>query len=386
MRHGLTLLCAVVLLAAGCAGVEDTTPPPTDLERFDAEADLVERWSGSTGGAFNRRWVRLAPVVEGDRLYTLNVSGELKAWNRERGRRIWRSHAGTVVSAGVGLDEDHAYIGTQDGRLIAYARDDGERAWERNMRGELLAQPAAARGMVVVRTVDGRVTALDPQDGSRLWSYSTSVPELSLRGASPPVIVEGGVLVGLDNGRVVALDERSGEVIWESRVAEPEGRTPIDRMVDIDGTIGIGREFIYAAAFQGRIVQIEPGRGEIGWSRSMSSYAGLRIDDRRIYVTDEAGRVHALDKRDGSVVWEQERLAWRGVSAPVPVPGTDWLVVSDHENYVHLLARDDGRIVGRARIEGRWGIRSDPVAAEDGWIYIQGQGATITAFEPVARD
>jgi outer membrane protein assembly factor BamB len=386
MRFGLLLLCVFVVAVVGCAGVEDTTPPPTELQSFEAEVDLVERWSGSTGGAFNRRWIRLAPAVDGDRLYTLNVSGELKAWNRERGRRIWRSHADTVVSAGVGLDADNAYVGTQDGRLIAFSREDGARVWERNMRGELLARPAAGRGLVVVRTVDGRVTALDPRDGSRLWSYSSSVPALSVRGGSSPIIVEGGVLVGLDNGRVVALEEGSGEPIWESTVAEPEGRTPIERMVDIDGSIGIGRQFIYAAAFQGRIVQIEPGRGEFGWSRSLSSYMGLNLDERRVYVTDQAGHVHALDKRDGSVAWEQEQLAWRGVSAPVPVPDTDWLVVSDRENHVHLLARDDGRILGRARIDGRWGILSDPVVADDGWIYIQGQGATVTAFEPVPRD
>lgn len=386
MRDRSILLCTVVLLMAGCAGVEDTRPPPTELQSFEAEARLVERWSGITGGAFNRRWIRLAPAVDGEFVYTLSVSGEVRAWDRKRGRRVWSSHAGKEASAGLGLDAGQVYAGTQDGTLIAFSREDGERAWERGMGGELLARPGARDGLVVVRTVDGRVTALEPEDGSRRWNFSFSVPELSLRGASPPVVVDGGVVVGLDDGRVVALDGRSGEPFWTTRVAEPEGRTPIERMVDIDGTIGMGRELIYAVAYQGRLVQIDPGRGRIGWSRTLSSYVGLNVDGQRIYVTDDAGHVHALDPRDGSSLWQQEDLAWRGVSAPVPVPGTDWLVVSDRENHVHLLARDDGRIVARARIAGRWGILSDPVVGPDGWIYIQGQGSTITAFEPVARD
>lgn len=386
MRGKRLVLLLVLFALAGCAGVKDTRPPPTELQDYDREADLQRVWSGSTGGAFNRRWIRLTPVVDGDVLYTLNVSGELKAWDRERGRRLWRSHADAFVSAGVGLDDRHAYVGTQDGQLIAFARADGERVWERSMGGELLAAPAAGDGLVVVRTVDGRVTALDPDDGGRIWSYSYSVPSLSLRGGSAPVIVDGGVLVGLDNGRLVALEARSGEPFWETRVAQPEGRTPIDRMVDIDGELGVGRQLIYAAAYQGRVVQIDPRRGDIGWSREISSYVGLSVDDTQLYVTDDSGHVRALDKRNGAELWHQEQLAWRGVSVPVPVPGTDWLVVSDRENHVHLLARDDGRIVARARIDGRWGILSDPVVDADGRIYIQGQGATITVFRPEPRD
>lgn len=385
MRLGF-MVPALALLLGGCAGVEDTTPPPAELQSFDEEARLTEKWSGSTGDAFNRRWIRLSPVVDGEYLYTLNVAGQLTAWDRERGRREWRSEAGDWVSAGVGIDDEHLYVGTQDGKLIAFSRADGERVWDRSMGGELLAQPGAEGGLVVVRTVDGRVTALDARDGSRRWSFSSTVPALSLRGASPPVVVDGGVVVGLDNGRVVALEARTGEPFWEVTVTERSGPTPIERMVDIDGHIGIGRQLLYAAAYQGRIVQIDPQRGDIGWTRDLSSYTGLKADAERLYVSDEAGHVYALSKRDGAILWEQDELAWRGLSVPVPVPDTDWLVVSDRENFVHLLSRDDGRIVARARVDGRWGILSDPVVAEDGWIYIQGQGADVTAFEPRARN
>ncbi len=386
MRSAVALFAAFTLLLAGCASVEDTTPDPTPLADFEAEANLEKRWSVSTGGAFNRRWIQLQPAIRDDVLYTVNVSGEVKAHNRDTGKRLWRSPMGQFVSSGVGVDDEHVYIGTQDGMLIALDRTDGERVWDRSMRGELLAPPAADEGVVIVRTVDGRVTALAPEDGERAWSFSSSVPELSLRGASQPVIIEGGVLVGLDNGRVRAVESRSGESFWETQVAEPEGRTPIDRMVDIDGRLGVGREMIYAAAYQGRVVQIEPRQGLVGWSREISSYVGLSLDERRVFVTDERGTVRALDKRDGSEQWQQEQLAWRGVSAPIPVPDTDWLVVSDRENHVHLLHREDGRIIARGRMEGRWGILSDPLVDDDGRIYIQGQGATVTAFDPVPRD
>lgn len=387
IRRVLGLLpLLTVLVAVGCSSVKDTRPDPTPLEDFEAEAQLDVLWSEHVGGAFTKRWTSLSPAVADERVFTVNRSGEVTAWEREKGREIWRNNADEFVSAGIGLDAEHVYVGTQGGRVIAFARDGGERVWDRAMEGELLAAPATGEGIVVVRTVDGRVTALDPSDGSREWRFSTSVPELTLRGVGRPVIVDGGVLVGLDDGRVVALEAGTGETFWESTVAESEGRSPIERMVDVDGAIGAGRRMIYAGAYQGRVVEIDPGGGRINWSRDISSYAGLDVDADRVYVTDEQDRVRALAQNDGDELWRQDALAWRGLSAPVPVPGTDWLAVTDRQSFVHLLDREDGAIVARARVDGRWPILADPVVDGDGRIYIQSQGARITVYEPRSRD
>lgn len=387
IRRVLGLLpLLTVLFAVGCSSVKDTRPDPTPLEDFEVEAELDVLWSEHVGGAFTKRWTSLRPAVADERVFTVNRSGEVTAWERDKGRKIWRNNAEEFVSAGIGLDAEHVYVGTQGGRIIAFARDGGERVWDRAMEGELLAAPATGEGIVVVRTVDGRVTALDPSDGSREWRFSTSVPELTLRGVGRPVIVDGGVLVGLDDGRVVALEAGSGETFWESTVAESEGRSPIERMVDVDGAMGVGRRMIYAGAYQGRVVEIDPGRGRINWSRDISSYAGLNVDADRVYVTDEQDRVRALAQSDGDELWRQDALAWRGLSAPVPVPDTDWVVVTDRQSFVHLLDREDGTIVARARVDGRWPILADPVVDGEGRIYIQSQGARITVYETRSRD
>jgi len=386
MRNRFLCLCLLVLLVAGCSGVEDTSPEPTPLADYEREARLDELWIGSTGDAFNQKWTRLFPVAAEDALYTVNIAGQVTAWERDSGRKKWRSETGQWVSAGVGLGPDNVYVGTPDGKMVAFRRSDGERLWSHSVGGELVAAPAAGRDVVVARTVDGRVTAVEPGSGERRWTFSYTVPSLSLRGAGTPLVVPGGVIVGLDDGRVVALNGETGEMVWETRISEPEGPTPIERMVDIDGTLGVGRNRLYASAFQGRLVEIDPSQGRIGWSRTIPSYVGANADGERLYVTDQDGRVHALDQTSGRSAWTQEALAYRGVSAPVPVPGTDWLAVTDRENYVHLLARDDGRVVARTRIPGRWGILSDPAVDPDGNIFVQGRGARIIAFEPRALD
>ena len=70
-----------------------------------------------------------------------------------------------------------------------------------------------------------------------------------------------------------------------------------------------------------------------------------------MYVTDDKGAVHALDRANGASVWKQEGLAARRVGGP-QVVGSDLLGVVDVEGYLHLLSRTDGAIVGRLATDG----------------------------------
>lgn len=376
-RAGLML--ALVLLA-GCSTTEDTAAPPSELPDFERGARLEVAWRDGTGDAFNERWVRMAPRFGEGALYAANVAGQVTRWDPDDGDRAWRTDVDAWLSAGVGGGDGGVYVATNEGTLIALSAEDGSERWRRDVGGELLAPPATATDLVVVRTVDGRVLALDPADGERVWTYSGDVPSLSLRGNSQPVPVEGGVLVGLDNGRLVALHEGAGRPLWETAIQAPEGRSPIERMVDIDGTLGIGRGVVYAATYQGSIAQVEPREGNIQWSRQMSSYAGLTVDGERVYVTDAASHVRALDPDGGATLWRQEKLAHRRLTAPVPVPGTDYLALADYNGYVHILARADGRIVARTRAGDSFGILADPVPTGEGRFVVQARGAHIVSL------
>ncbi len=376
MRAARAACGMLLLLLAGCSSVEDTAVPPAELPDYERAARLEIVWRRNVGSAFNEKWIRIGPAVRGDVAYAANVDGVVGAFAIADGESLWRVQLETRLSAGVGVDEDRVYVGSAEGEVIALDRGgDGER-WRHAAGGELLAPPVAQDGLVVVRTVDGRVIALSAVDGAVRWSHSSDVPSLSLRGNSRPLIVPGGVLVGLDNGRVIALSAGSGEPIWETEVAPPEGRSPIERMVDIDGSIDLGRNVIYAATYQGQVAEIEPQRGRIQWSREMSSYFGLRFDTERLYVTNADGHVVAMRPGSGTVLWRQEKLHHRRLTAPIPVPETPWLALGDFEGYVHLLSRGDGRIVARIGVGG-FGVLADPVPAGDGRLLVQTQGAEL---------
>ena len=74
-----------------------------------------------------------------------------------------------------------------------------------------------------VQTLSGRLLALKLEDGSEYWVYNASVPVLTLRGTSTPVVFRDQVIAGFANGRVTAFDIESGGINWDARVAIAQG-------------------------------------------------------------------------------------------------------------------------------------------------------------------
>lgn len=378
MRH-LPVLLLIAALAA-CSGAKDTAAPPSELTDFERGARLDKVWSADTGLGGTDKWIALRPFVADGRLVSAHVDGGVTSRALEDGRTAWAADTDASLSAGVGGTDATVAVGTSEGQVIALSAEDGSERWRSDVAGELLAPPTGGNGLLIARTVDGRVVALDESDGDTIWSFSTDVPSLSLRGNAAPLLVSGGVLAGLDNGRLIALAVQNGQPLWQTTIAEPSGSSPVERMVDIDGAIGIGQGVAYAVTYQGRIAEVEPRNGDIQWSRDMSSFAGLSVDADRIYVSTADSHVVALDTAAGDTVWRQDRLAHRRLTAPVPVPGTDFLVVGDLEGYVHVLTRSDGRIVNRRDVGGD-SILADPVPLGEGRIAVQDRGDDLAVLE-----
>ena len=111
----------------------------------------------------------------------------------------------------------------------------------------------------------------------------------------------------------------------------------------------------------------------IGWFARVS----YGFDNRYLFVTDERGAVHALDRNSGSSMWKQDKLLNRRVTSPLVKRGA--VVVSDAQGVVHFLGRDDGAFVARLTLDGTPVVT--PPQSVDTMILIQTSGGTITAIE-----
>jgi outer membrane protein assembly factor BamB len=159
-------------------------------------------------------------------------------------------------------------------------------------------------------------------------------------------------------------------------VAVPKGRSEIERMVDIDGDPVIMGGAVYVVTYQGRVAVIDAQSGNLGWTRDLSSYAGLGVDFAQVYITDQDSNVWALTRDSGGSVWKQDKLLNRSLTAPTPI--NNYVAVGDFEGYVHLLSRYDGHIAGRIKIDSK-GVSARPLVVGD-VMYVYGNGGTLAAY------
>jgi outer membrane protein assembly factor BamB len=368
---------ALTLALSGCSwfgGPE--VDPPAELVDFEPAIAVSEVWSVNIGTGPDRQFLRLMPVRHEDMLYTADIKGRVRALAQDDGKERWRTDLGLEITGAVGYGDDLVLVASRKGDVVALDKDKGRELWRTQVTSEVLAPPAADAGVVVVQSIDGKLTGLASATGKRIWILDRSEPALSLRGTASPVILSDAVLTGFASGKIVAVNLRNGRLLWETPVAQPQGRSEIERLIDVDVPVLVSGSTLLAAAYQGKIVAVNIESGRLLWSRDLSTYSALAADTDNVYLSDVRGHVYALDLGNGSTVWKQEKLALRRLSAPA-VTG-DAVAVADFEGYVHWLARQDGRFLARERA-ARAAVLAAPVA-DGGTIYVSTQNGYLAAL------
>ncbi len=373
----------MLLSVVGCStisgwfGGSDNTTPPAELKAIAQPISIQSLWETRIGAAAEDPLIRLTPALLDGRVYAASHDGAVVALDALSGQRLWAVDTQLSISGGVGVSDDGLIlVGTHKGEVLALRQADGQEAWRAQVSSEVLAPPRAASGVVVVRTIDGKFTGFDSRSGQQRWVYTHAMPALSLRGNAPPLLTRELMIAGLDNGKLLVLSLDKGLPLTEKIVAAPRGRTEIERLIDIDSEPKAFGDTLYLAAYRGNVAAINMRDGNLVWSRELSSHAGLDVDARQVYVSDDADAVVALDRATGGTFWKQAELTGRRLSAPAAT--TDHVVVGDFEGYLHWLRKDDGRIEGRVRAAGKT-ITASPVVAGN-IIFVQGQSGMLGAF------
>ncbi len=365
-------------LIAGCGlfGGDDDVLPPKKLIDFKATLPVKKIWSAKLGKGSEFLRVGLSPAGDGNRIYAASRDGVVSAFDPETGKRIWRVEADVLLSAGPGAGENYVVVAGSDGDLICLAANDGHEVWRTYISAESLARPLIRNGSVVVQTIDGKLQVYSAFDGKEQWSIEQSAPRLTLRGTSSPVIVGTTVVAGFDNGRLVGTNLSSGVTQWEAMLSPPSGRSDLDRLSDVDGSVVVVGQDIYAAGYQGRLAAVASESGQIIWARDISTHVGVGVDFANVYSIDESGELIALLRRNGTDVWRQDALLRREPTSPVAFDNA--VAIGDLEGYVHLFSNIDGRPVARIRV-GRGLLSGAPVVIGDR-LYVQSESGVLEAY------
>lgn len=370
-------LVGLALSSCGSNDAKSLATKPAELEKYEKSTKLKKLWTSAIGAGQDRRYSRFTPAVVDDVIYSADADGKVFANSLEKGRRLWRVNTKLDIGGAISANDSHVFFGTYDGEVVALDSSNGQQLWKTQVSSEVVAPPAVSDDIVVAQAIDGRVFALSVTDGKLLWSYDHPVPVLSLRGTASPTIVSRQVILAFDNGQLLSLGLQDGVAQWDVRVSRPQGRTELERIVDIDGAPLVQGAFIYAASYQGRLVAINRGTGRVMWTKDINTANRLALGHGNIYASDISGKMYAFNSLTGDVVWESEALKNRGPHAPAVV-GDYVAVIEEEDDYLHLMNKADGSFAYRFKPSGNH-FRSPPIGLGDA-LYVFADNGKLSAY------
>lgn len=371
---GAALLATLV---AGCS-TKEPIEEPAPVPDIESTVELDSVWTMDVGDGHGDQFLYLTPLNTGELIYVAAANGDVYAVQAENGKVEWYQDLDRQVFAGLGGDREHLYLVTRDAQLVALSRVSGEVIWEEPLPNEVLATPQSNGDIVVIQTTDGKVLAFDTASGDLNWQYDGVVPVLSIRAAAPPLVGSELVLAGFANGKLMALSAENGQPEWQYEVGQAQGRTELERLVDVTSQPLILENAALVVGYQSKLALVDLRNGEEIWSRSASSLHSPMIGAGNLYVSSANGDIIAYQGSNRRELWTQDRLSWRQTTQPVVYD--DYLLVGDFEGYIHMLSLEDGSLKGQLEFDDE-GLRVPAQRLRDGKLLVFGNSGKLSVLE-----
>lgn len=381
-RVGAFALLTAVLGVTGCS-TTDTFEQPLPVPEVDSTVEFKTVWSMSVGDGHDDDFLYLKPLNAGETVYAVSADGQLVAVDAETGKLRWERELEERIFAGVGADGNQLYLVTRDADLLALSRENGEELWRNPLPTEALATPQSNGALVVTQTTDGRVLGFDAASGEKRWQYDGVVPALSLRAAAAPLVGGDIVIASFSNGKLIALSADAGQPLWQYEVGQPQGRTELERLVDVAGQPLVLDSAVMVAGYQGKLALVDIRTGQEIWSRKASSLHAPMVGGGNIYLSSSNGDVVAYRGSDRRELWLQDRLSWRQPTQPAVYE--NYLVVGDYEGYLHVLSSEDGSLAGQTLYDSD-GLRVPLQRMASGNLMAFGNGGELSVLKLKERN
>jgi outer membrane protein assembly factor BamB len=353
----LVMLASGLLACSSLSDDEDKDIVAPLVELPEGAIKLDDAWSRGLGDQGDEALsLAITPAIDGGTIYAANADGRVLAISRADGDVRWKTHLDAPIISAVGAGSGLVIVSSNAGVIHALDAVSGEQKWTAQASSEVLAAAVTDGDVVIVQAVNSQVQAFDAATGKLRWSYSASQAVLSLRGNSAPVIRDGFVYLAFDTGKIAALDAKSGVMRWEQRFVIPEGRSELERVIDVQGDPLVTDSDVVVGCYQGAVISVERERGQPQWGEKASVLRSMAEGDGSVFIVEGGDVLRAMRMSTGREAWKSDVFAGRHLSAPAVIG--EYVAVADKEGYIHLLSQSDGRYAGRYKVGGD-GVRNN---------------------------
>ncbi|MEN8993050.1 outer membrane protein assembly factor BamB [Avibacterium paragallinarum] len=379
MNRKYKITCALTVLTlalAGCANkgkIEKVKPNP--LPKLEQAKTLAPVFSNSVASTEEADPLRLRMDADNGVVFSVNPNGEVQAYKGKE--RLWQKKISKQgLTAGVEAADGIVVVGNAKGQLFALDQATGEQKWTAQLTGALLSPSLIQAGRVISVTNDGTVYANDVATGQQTWTYNLPNVQFSLRGMAAPVSLDARhVLIASSNAYIYVIDALSGIPKMQRRVAVSDGRSDVQRLIDIDGEPTVAGQFLITTSYQGQVTALDLASQQVIWSNDASSIQRPEVAGNGVFVAQTDGKIVAYEITTGQTLWENDQLLNRNLSNPVML-GQD-LVVGDLDGVLHLINPATGELVGRSKTSGE--VRSLRVI--DNQLYVSTRKGALSIWQ-----
>ncbi|MFM6904608.1 MAG: outer membrane protein assembly factor BamB [Acinetobacter sp.] len=378
MQNKLKLPLAIAIASAllvGCSTNKVKEAKPNPLPKITQAQSLNLVFSQSVSSTDAAEALRLQLDTDNGVIFAIDPDGQVSAYKGKE--RLWKSKiTKQELTAGVEASEGIVVIGNRKGELFALDQVTGAQKWTAKLSGAILSPSLIQAGRVITIANDGTVFAHDAVTGQQVWAYKLPNVQFSLRGQPAPVRLDDHtVIVASANAYVYALDVISGVPRFQRRVAISDGRSDIQRLIDIVGDPVVSGQYLVTTSFQGQVTVTDLATQRVVWSEEASSTNSPEVVGDKVFVSTTDGKLNAYNLATGELLWKNEELLNRQLSNPVTLGQN--LVVGDLDGVIHLIDPSSGKLIGRAKTSGE--VRSLRVI--DNQLYVATRKGTLSIWQ-----
>ncbi|HZF44222.1 MAG TPA: PQQ-binding-like beta-propeller repeat protein [Sphingomonadaceae bacterium] len=405
-RRSVLGLEAQVEADASLAGVAVTLPPAElntawtqpggspskSLGHLSLGGALTPAFSVSIGqGASKFDRLGAAPVVAEGRIFTVDTTGTVSAFDAATGARVWSAQPGTdsknkysLFGGGVSYDGGRVYATNGVGAVSALDAKTGAVAWTVRPGGPLRGAPTVADGNLYVMSQDSQIFSLKAADGTTQWSEAAPMEIAGVFGTGAPAFAQGTVVAGFASGDLNAYRYENGRPLWNDALSRTSISTSVSSLSDIDAAPVIDNGRVYAVGQGGRMVALELTTGQRLWELNIAGISTPWVAGEWIFVVTDDARLLAIARATGKIRWISQLARFRDAEdkkGPIswngPVLAGGRLILTNSAGQMASVNPVDGTLLSTTNLNRP--VSLSPVVANN-MLYILDDDGKLTAY------
>lgn len=355
--------------------------------------DLSLAWSANIGqGDTRKQRITADPVVADFAVFTLDSAATVTATSTN-GTAIWQrdltpasDRSGDASGGGLAVAGDTVFVTTGFGALTAINVQTGETLWSQDLDAPTSGAPTVADGIVYVVAGNSVAWAIDAQNGRVKWTQEGLPSGSDIVGGAAPVVAGDLAVFAFSNGDVHATFKRGGIRRWDTTLSgERKGRSyAIVKDVTSDPVVDNGR--IYLATQSGRMAALDAQNGERLWTATEGALSPVWPAGDSIFFVSDQAELLRVDAQTGERIWgvdlpyfekERDRRKKAVFSHYGPIIAGGRLIVASNDGTMRSFDPTTGQALGSVSIPG--GATTNPAVANE-TLYIVSASGKLHAF------